>query len=185
MSEWFWLGPTLAALLTFLGYSAFKWFQGEFNPGLTLEYRHKRVSFSFKQSLVFVEVEACNTSRVPVKVRHMEVTLRRLARYTDEEVHNLSLASAPPGSSFYEPINWEHIFTIVRPWEPGQCTVQPSERHHESFEFVIPGSYDTNPLQMDIQHVNKPLSGEMTFDEPVTAWRRIRIIEPDHRDGEP
>jgi hypothetical protein len=182
--NWFWLGPTLAAILTFLGYALFKYLQGEFNPGLTLDFRHKRVSISPGQSLSFIEVEACNTSKVPVNVRYMEVTLSRLARYTDEEIRILNMESVPPGSSRYEPIQWEQVLTIVRPWERGTCTVQPGERHYESFEFVIPSEYDTIPMQVDVQYVNRPMMENMTFDEPATAWRRVGIIEPDQSDEE-
>ena len=179
MSNWFWLGPTLAAILTFLGYALFKYLQGEFNPGLTLDFRHKRVNISPGQSLFFIEVEACNTSKVPVTIRYMEVSLRRLARYTDEEIRILNMESVPPGSSHHEPIRWEHIFTIARPWERGGCTVQPGEHHYEFFEFVIPSEYDTIPMQVDIQYINRLMKDDMTFDEPVTAWGRVGIIEPD------
>ena len=184
MSNWFWIGPTLAAILTFLGYALFKYLQGEFNPGLTLDFRQQRVNISPGQSLFFVEVEACNTSKVPVNLRHMEVTIRRLGRYTDEEIRSLSLESSPPDSSLYEPMRWEQIFTIARPWERGSCTVQPGERHYESFEFVIPSAYDTIPIYVDIQYVNRPMTEQMTFDEPATAWRRVGIIEPDQNDEE-
>ena len=37
MSDWFWIGPTLAAILTFLGCEALKWLQGEFNRALAIE----------------------------------------------------------------------------------------------------------------------------------------------------
>ena len=184
MSNWFWIGPTLAAILTFIGYALFKYLQGEFNPGLTISYNHIRVSISPGQTLLFLEVEALNSSKVPVNVRYMEVTLRRLARYTDEEIRILNLESVPPSGSHYEPIRWEHIFTIVRPWEQGDCTVQPGERHYESFEFVIPSTYDTIPVQVDIQYVNRPLTEDMTFDESATAWRRVGIIKPDQSDEE-
>ena len=178
MSNWFWIGPILAALLTALGYIFVKYLQGEFNPGLTLQYGQKRVSISPNQSLIFIEVEARNTSRVPVNIGYIEVTLRRLARYTDEEVRNLNLESTPPGSSLFEPIRWEQIFTIARPWEKGSCTVQPGECHYESFDFVIPSAYDTIPVQVDIQYVSSPLADDMTFNESATAWRRVGIIEP-------
>lgn len=179
MSNWFWLGPILAALLTALGYILVKYLQGEFNQALSIEYRHQRVGISPSQTLFFIEVAARNSSKVPVSVRYMEVTLRRLARYTDEEVRNLNSASAPPNSSLYEAIDWEQIFTIVRPWERGSCTVQPGESHYESFEFVIPNTYDTIPIQVDIQYVNSPVADDMTFNEPATAWRSVGIIEPE------
>ena len=183
MSDWFWIGPTLAAILTFLGFAAFKWLQGEFNQGLSIEYRQRRVSISPSQSLILIEVEACNTSKVPVNVRYMEVTLRRLSRYTDEEVRGLYKQSFPNDGSPFQAIPWDQIFVIPRHWEERTCTIQPNERHYESFEFIIPGSYDTIPIRVEIQFVNKPLEEDLTFGLGAVGWRRIGIIEPEE-DGE-
>ena len=99
MSEWFWIGPTVAAILTFLGYALFKYLQGEFNPALSINYRHCRVAISPGYSLIFVEVEAHNSAKVPVTVRYMEATLRRLSRYTDSEVEQLYAQSYPDDGS--------------------------------------------------------------------------------------
>ena len=182
MSNWFWIGPTLAAILTLLGYAVFKFLQGEFNTGLTLEYRQQRVSISPSQSLFFVEVEAHNTSKRPVNVRYMEVTLHRLSRYTDDEVRDLYARSFPQDGSSLRAIPWEQIFIIPRHWEEGILTIQPGERHSESFEFIIPSTYDTIPMRVGIQLVNKPLADDLTFSESGTAWRRVGIIAPEERE---
>ena len=132
MSDWFWIGPTLAALLTLLGYILLKYWQGEFNQAISIEYRHQRVSISPSQTLFFVEVEARNASKVPVSVRFMEVALSRLSRYTDEEALELYRQSFPRDGSPLEEIPWELIFTIRRKWEEGTLTIQPGEVHFES-----------------------------------------------------
>ena len=178
MSNWFWIGPTLAAILTFLGYALFKYLQGEFNPSLSLNYRYSRVNISPGYSLYFIEVEAHNTSKVPVAVRYMEATLRRLSRYTDDEVEDLYADSFPEDGSPFQAIFWERISTIYRHWKERECYIQPGEYHHESFEFIVSNEYDTIPIQVDIQFVNKPIEGDLTFVEPVTSWSRVGIIEP-------
>ena len=177
MSDWFWIGPTLAAILTLLGYAAFKWFQGEFNPGLTIDYRQQRVNISPSQTLFFVEVEASNTSKVPIDVRYMEVTLRRLSRYTDEEANELYRLSFPSDGSPIRAIPWGTIFTIPRNWEEGILTIQPGESHFESFEFLISSSYDTMPIKVSIQIVNKALDQNNTFGTEAVAWERMGIVE--------
>ena len=182
MSNWFWIGPTLAAIVTFLGIVWFKYQQGEFNPSLSLSYYHTRVAISPSQTLLFLEVEALNSSKVPVEVRYMETTLRRLSRYTDEEVGELYSHSLSADASPFRAIVWEQIFRIFRRWEERACTVQPGERHYETFEFIIPSSYDSIPIQVDIQYVNKPLEDDLTFNELGTAWRRIGVIAPEERE---
>ena len=184
MSNWFWIGPTLAAILTFLGYGLLKYIQGEFNQSLSLSYRHSRVSISPNQTLLFLEVEALNSSKLPVKVRYMEATLRRLSRYTDEEVGDLYAQSFPSDGSPFRAIPWEQILRIFRRWEERDCTIQPGELHCETFEFIIPSAYDTIPIQVDIQYVNKPLGDDLTFIDPSIAWRRIGVIAPEEN-GEP
>ena len=178
MSNWFWLGPTLAAILTILGYALFKWLQGEFNPSLSLNYRYSRVSISPGYSLYFIEVEAHNTSKVPVAVRYMEATLRRLSRYTDDEVENLYAKSFPEDGSLFQAIFWERISTVYRHWKERERYIQPGEHHQESFEFIVSDEYDTIPIQVDIQFVNRPIEEDLSFVEPVTARSRIGIIEP-------
>lgn len=176
MSNWFWIGPTLAAILTFLGYAAFKWLQGEFNPGLSLDYRHQRVSISPSQTLFFVEVEARNSSKVPVGVRFMEVTLSRLSRYTDEEAKEMYMRSFPSDGSPLMEIPWNMIFTIPRKWEEGTLTIQPGEAHFECFEFLISSSYDTMPIRVNIQLVNKDLQEINYSNSGAVAWERVGII---------
>ena len=178
MSISFWIAPIIAALVYILGNALFKYLQGEFNQGLSIEYRQQRVNISPSQSLILIEVEACNTSKIPVNIRYMEATLRRLSRYTDEEVSDLYRRSFPTDGSPLQPIPWEQIFVINRHWEERTCTIQPDERHYESFEFIIPGSYDTIPIRVEIQFVNKPLQEDLTFWTGAVGWKRIGIIEP-------
>ena len=179
MSNWFWIGPTLAAILTFIGYALFKYLQGEFNPGLTISYSHSRVSISPGQTLLFLEVEALNSSKVPVNVRYMEVTLRRLSRYTDEEVDELYSQAFPSDGSTFQPVGWEWLFTIPRLWNQGECTIQPGESHFETFEFIIPRAYDTIPIRVEVQFVNEPFDSDGTFSSQAKAWRRNGIIAPE------
>ena len=177
MSDWFWIGPTLAALLTLIGYFLLKYWQGEFNQALSIEYRHQRVSISPSQTLFFVEVEARNASKVPVSVRFMEVALSRLSRYTDEEALELYRQSFPRDGSPLEEIPWELIFTIRRKWEERTLTIQPGEVHFESFEFLISGSYDTIPVRVNIQIVNKELQENNSFGIGAIAWERVGIVK--------
>lgn len=177
MSNWFWIGPTLAAILTFLGYALFKYLQGEFNPGLTIEFKQQQASISPSQSLFFVEVEVHNTSKMPVHVRYMEVTLHRLSRYTDEEVLSLYLRAFPQDGSPMVAIPWEQISFIPRQWEEGILTIQPGGRHVESFEFIVPGTYDRIPIRVGIQVVNRPLEEDMSFTKGAVGWKRIGIVD--------
>ena len=123
-----------------------------------------------------MEVEAKNASKVPVNVRFMEVTLSRLSRYTDEEAIEMYRLSFPRDGSPLREIPWELIFTIPRKWEEGTLTIQPGEVHFESFEFLVSSPYDTMPIRVNIQLVNKDLQEASYSNVGAIAWERVGIV---------
>ena len=125
---------------------------------------------------MLLEVEARNTSKVPVPVRYMEATLRRLSLYTDDEIQELYSRAFPSDGSPMEAIPWELIFTIPWHWEKETCTIQPGESHFESFEFILPSSYDTLSLHVGIQVVNRPLEPDGAFSKGGIEWRRATLL---------
>ena len=92
-------------------------------------------------ALVVVTATLTNSSKVQVKPRRGYWRLSQTSPLDDAEIVTLYQAAMErDDTSELEQISWPELYVVRQAWEDGDISIEPGERHQETYQFIIDGS---------------------------------------------
>ena len=107
-----------------------------FEPHLSIshEVSHRQIGEKYVH-IIAVTTKLLNNSRVKIELRRADFSLQLVSPVTDEDVLALYTDTFVDGKA--RDIQWKTLEEINRAWDEGERTIEPSESHQETCEFIV------------------------------------------------
>ena len=94
---------------------------------------HKELSPNYVA--IVVTVRLTNNSKVVVRIYDTLFRIQEFDQLSDEKVEELYVETFIDEENNY--VQWPTLDVISRKWSPGEITIEPSESHTETYEFIV------------------------------------------------